>query len=206
MLMKGGSVMEMHVITNGRLADAVLMARLAVLAPYVDYIHLREKQKTARELHQLCEDLQKAGVPMSKLIVNDRVDVAASCGAAGVQLAWHSLPVSAVKRAFPNLRAGCSVHSVEEAVQAEQSGANYVVYGHIYGTDSKPGVPPRGPDALARVTTAVDIPVIAIGGIHPIHLDELNASGAAGFAVMSAVMDVPDAIQAVKAYVDRRKT
>lgn len=198
--------MEMHVITNGKLEVEALAAKLAAVAPHVDYVHLREKRKTARELLQLCEILSGEDVSMSKLIVNDRVDVAVACGAAGVQLAGHSLPVQVVKRAYPSLRAGCSVHSVVEAQQAEQSGADYVVYGHLYETGSKPGLTPRGPEALARVVAAVAIPVIAIGGIGPQHLRELEASGAAGFAVMSSVMDAPDAAQAVQAYIDRRKT
>ncbi|MEK1830709.1 thiamine phosphate synthase [Priestia megaterium] len=73
----------------------------------------------------------------SKIIVNDRVDVAHALKAKGVQLAYHSLDVSVVIDAFPSLIVGKSVHSVEEALEAEKDGAHYILYGHIYSTHSK---------------------------------------------------------------------
>ena len=88
------------------------------------------------------------------------------------------------------LRAGTSVHSVDEAVKAQQAGALWLIAGHIYATDCKKGLPPRGTDFLRAVCQAVSIPVYAIGGIRPeeTQLQEVMDCGAAGGCIMSGMM------------------
>lgn len=87
---------------------------------------------------------------------------------------------------------GCSVHSVEEALEAQRLGATYLTAGHIYTTDCKKGLPPRGLDFLRSVCKAVSIPVYAIGGIHPgtKQLSEVMNYGAAGGCIMSDMMKI----------------
>ncbi|MBT2730394.1 thiamine phosphate synthase [Bacillus sp. ISL-75] len=106
--------------------------------PYVTSIHLREKQKTARELFQAVDLLSK-DIPLSKIIINDRGDVAFATRVSGVQLAFHSLESAIVKKAFPELRVGSSIHSYHEGEKALQDGTDYVLFGHVYPSQSKPG-------------------------------------------------------------------
>jgi thiazole tautomerase (transcriptional regulator TenI) len=177
---------ELHFISGGATAESFIAAAVQV-HPLVDYIHLRDKSLGARELAALGEQLLKHSVPASKLIVNDRVDVALAIGAAGVQLAWNSLEPAQVKQRWPELRAGRSVHSPEEAEEAFRRGADYVLFGHVFETGSKPGQPPRGLEQLAETVRRSTGPVVALGGIRPSHVPLLLKAGAAGYAVLSGI-------------------
>ena len=173
---------------------------VAEIHPYVTKLHLREKQKTAQDLYQTINLLTKANVPLSKIVINDRVDVAIATGASAVQLAWHSLDVAVVKANFPLLAVGCSIHSFEEGVRAQQKRADYLVYGHIFPTHSKLGRKPKGIEQLKKITEFLAIPVIAIGGILPENAKQVIQTGAKGIAVMSGIFDADDPIAAVTAY------
>ncbi|MED0653812.1 thiazole tautomerase TenI [Anoxybacillus geothermalis] len=184
----------LHFISTGRQTADEFAAICARIHPYADAIHIREKEKTAREVAEFVAALLYAGVPPQKIIVNDRVDVAAVYGVGGVQIAYHSLPVRAVRRSFPDLTVGCSVHSLTEAKQAEEDGAHFCLYGHMFPTASKPGLPPRSIDSLREMAASVCIPVIAIGGIHAGNACRVMEAGAAGVAVLSAVFLAPDPV------------
>lgn len=184
----------LHFISTGRQTADEFAAICARIHPYADAIHIREKEKTAREVAKFVTALLRAGVPPQKIIVNDRVDVAAVYGVGGVQIAYHSLPVRAVRRSFPDLTVGCSVHSLTEAKQAEEDGAHFCLYGHMFPTASKPGLPPRSIDSLREMAASVCIPVIAIGGIHAGNACRVMEAGAAGVAVLSAVFLAPDPV------------
>ncbi|MED1862685.1 thiazole tautomerase TenI [Fictibacillus nanhaiensis] len=191
---------QLHVITTGRQNDDILVNIAASIHPYITMLHVREKTKSAKELSQLIVLLQKAGVPSSKIIVNDRVDVALCSGVKGVQLTHHSLDVSKVRRALPEMMIGSSVHSVSEAQEAEQNGADFIIYGHIFKTDSKRDAEPRGLDQLQHVVDQTAIPVIAIGGITPKNVQDVMKTGAAGIAVMSGILEAKSPLQAVRLY------
>jgi len=169
--------------------------------PYITAIHLREKQKTAQELFQAVQRLTNENIPLSKIIINDRVDVACVTRARGVQLAFHSIDAALVKENFPQLLLGNSIHSYEEGQQAKENGADYVLYGHVFPSQSKPGKTPKGLEELARLTQ-LDIPVIAIGGITPENTGQVLQAGSKGIAVMSGVLDAHDPKAAVKAYLN----
>ncbi|MEH7547495.1 MULTISPECIES: thiamine phosphate synthase [Bacillaceae] len=194
---------ELHIISNGKMPIEQLQEILIDIHPYVTSIHLREKQKTARELFQAIDLLSK-DIPLSKLIINDRVDVAFTTRVAGVQLAFHSLAPAIVKRVFPQLRVGSSIHSISDGEKALRDGADYVLFGHVYPSQSKPGKTPKGIEELSRVTK-LDIPVIAIGGITPENTKPVIHAGASGIAVMSGVLDSHDPLSAVKSYVNALK-
>ncbi|MCM3339911.1 thiamine phosphate synthase [Paenibacillus sp. MER TA 81-3] len=155
--------------------------------PYVDAIHVRQKQWTARMMWDAVEQYREAGIPQHKLIVNDRVDVAAAANLRGVQLAYHSLPPHAVRAAFAQLLMGVSVHDEREARQAEQQGADYIIYGHVFPTACKPGREPKGEEALRRCRQAITIPIVAIGGITYDNIGKVISAGASGVAVMSGI-------------------
>lgn len=192
--------MQLHLITDGKKTKGELVAILSEVHELVDFIHVREKHRSALEVFKLVDELIKSGVRPGKIIINDRVDVAHVLNVGGVQLAYHSLRVSEIRRNFPDLRVGKSVHSYEEAIQAEMDGAHFILYGHIYSTSSKEGLKPKGLMEFKRLTKSLKIPVIAIGGITPDKFQELRASGAGGIAVMSGIMDAENNAHAAKAF------
>lgn len=194
---------ELHLVSNGEMALEQLAAVAGEVAPYVDAIHLREKRRTAAELLAAVEMMLRAGVPRAKIIVNDRADVAWAARVGGVHLAHHSLPVQAVRQMHGErqvLRIGRSVHEAAEARIVARDGADYIFFGHVYPSASKPGLPARGLVALADTAGSVAIPVLAIGGIEPRHVPELLQHGAAGIAVMSGIWNAPRPIEAAQQY------
>ncbi|MFP5105863.1 thiamine phosphate synthase [Neobacillus sp. C211] len=192
---------EIHIISNGKMPIEQLCEIVSEIHPYITAIHLREKQKTAKELFQAVQRLTNENIPLSKIIINDRVDVACVTRARGVQLAFHSLDTALVKENFPQFLLGNSIHSYEEGQQAKENGADYVLFGHVFPSQSKPGKTPKGLRELARLTQ-LDIPVIAIGGITPENTGQVLQAGSKGIAVMSGVLDAPDPLAAVKAYLN----
>ncbi len=157
--------------------------RSAFCAP-VDYVQLRENDMASRRLAFLVEDLrarrEKQG---TRLLVNERLDVAASCGADGVHLSSDLLPLSAL-RAFDgdDLIWGVSCHGGEEAEKAAQAGACYVLLGPVFETPSKPGATPLGLAALADICRRFPVPVFALGGVGRENAKDCIQAGAAGVA------------------------
>jgi thiamine-phosphate diphosphorylase len=190
----------LHVVSDRHRHTLPLPEALALAAQGGAHVlQIREKKAPAAEVYDLCLEVrarcEEAGV-RPKLFVNDRIDIAIAIGADGVHLAAKSLPVAVVRRiakesGWPGV-IGCSVHSLEEAVAAEAAGADYVTFGHVYASESHPGVPPRGVYALRRVVEAVNIPVIAIGGIDHTNVSAVLATGCRGVAVIGAVLNQPD--------------
>ena len=174
--------------TRGRELVTVVGECLAAGLPAVQ---AREKDLGAADLTLLCRRLRGLTLDtQALLIVNDRVDVALAVGADAVQRASTSLPVKDIRGLVGGqLRIGASVHSLQDAIEAEVNGADWVVFGPIYDTPSKRGFgPPQGLDKLTRVATTVKIPVIAIGGITPERAREVMSAGAHGVAVISAIL------------------
>ncbi|MCD1260523.1 thiamine phosphate synthase [Paenibacillus athensensis] len=192
---------ELHAVTTGRQAMELLTAIAAAIHPYVTAIHVREKHLSAAALQALAERLLAAGVPGERLYLNGRLQVARDMGLGGVQLPgdWPKLERAGQTDAG-SLRIGVSVHSVKEALEREREGADYVLYGHIYATDSKLGLPPRGLEGLRELTLRTRVPVVAIGGITPLNAAAVCAAGAAGVAVMSGIWEADDPVQAAETY------
>lgn len=192
---------SLHVITTGRQSLEELLGLVSGWKPGdVDALHLREKGRGARELWSWHEALSRA-IPHTPVYINDRLDAAWAAKAPGVQLGYASLPPAAARRLLgPGTRIGVSVHSPEEAALAEGEGADYVIFGHIFPTASKQDLPPRGTDALQRVVQACRLPVLAIGGITPDNAAEVVATGCAGIAVLSGILEHPDPVGQLKRY------
>lgn len=192
-------MMRLHLISTGSIHPLDEIKTFQSLQPYTDQLHLREPNLSAAELLDLIDALLAHGYSLDQLTVHDRVDVAHVAGI-GVQLTRRSLRVRDVRRHFPDLVIGKSVHSLAEALAAEAEGADRLLYGHIYSTASKPNMPPRGIDALKQVVTFTTKPVIAIGGITPERMPEIAATGATGIAVLSGILGQSDPLAAVKRY------
>ena len=158
-------------------------------------VQLRNKGDTARELLTVGGELRgltrEAG---ALLFVNDRLDVALALGADGVHLGPHDLPVDAVRQRAPtDLLIGRSADDPEVARRAVAEGADYIGCGTVYPTATKADAGEViGVRGLRRVAEAVPVPVLAIGGITVERAPEVAATGAAGVAVVGAVMGAPD--------------
>lgn len=151
-------------------------------------VHLRTSSTPGRRFHELASALAEfQNATGCWLIVNDRVDIAAAVGARGIQLASHSLGVTEARTVAPDIPAGISVHSVDEAVAAEESGACWCVAGTVFETPTHPESPEARVPFIEEVAAAVLIPVIAIGGIQPDHVAALREAGAYGIATIRGV-------------------
>lgn len=195
---KGMNALELHAVTDGSKSVEQLADIILSISASVDYVHIREKEKKAGEIIRLIELLIKSGFPNQKLVINDRLDVALVTGIRNVHLPGCGIPVQKVKGAFPDIRTGVSVHSLEEAVTAEKDGADYIMFGHIFQTNCKKGKAPKGVDVLRKITECVKIPVIAIGGIEPGNIKQVLEQRAAGAAVMSYIFSSSDPENAAK--------
>lgn len=192
-------VTDRHLLNEASPLDALLHHIENAAAAGVDWIQIREKDLSARELLDLTRravtSAQGKVAPnkrhLPRIIVNDRIDVALAAGAAGVHLAATSIPPA---RAVAWLRSGngpanfsvgLSCHSVADAVAAEQAGVNYIFFGPVYETPSKASFgKPQGTGALAEACHAVSIPVIAIGGITKTNAPTCVKAGAFGIAAI----------------------
>ncbi|MBS2970266.1 thiamine phosphate synthase [Metabacillus sp. KIGAM252] len=192
--------MEFHVVTNGKLGFDEIIRFMKIAGSKIDYLHIREKEKTAMDIYEGVRSLIASGIPAEKLIMNDRADIAWAVGLTRVQLGYKSLSPSAVKSAVPDIHAGQSIHSLEEAMIAEKSGADSVLFGHLFETGSKKGLLPKGIESAKRLACRLSIDVLVIGGIKPMHIQTLSEGKIAGFAVMSGIWESSSPISAVEEY------
>jgi thiamine-phosphate pyrophosphorylase len=178
--------------TRGRpLLDVLTSA----LTAGVRAIQIRERDLSSRELLRLAQAVhQLTSASGAQLLINDRVDVAKTLDGVGVHLRANSLPVAAARKILGGQRLiGSSTHSVEEVVQAEAEGADYVVLGPIYETPSKTAYgAPLGVRALEEACRRVRVPVIGIGGVTAARVEEIRRVGAFGVAVVTAVLGAVD--------------
>jgi thiamine-phosphate pyrophosphorylase len=188
---------RLHVITDTTLQSRFTHAELAerAIAGGADVVQLRHKGWTTRELVAAAVEVQavcrRHGVP---LIVNDRLDVALAVGAAGVHLGQEDLPADLARPLLPaGGLLGASARTEERILAAVAAGADYIGYGPVFPTSSKPDAETaKGVEGLRRMRRATDCPIVAIGGITVERVAGVIAAGAHGIAVISAVCCRPD--------------
>lgn len=188
--------------TNGRPLVPLLQRVCSTAAPV---IQLRERDLSARDFLRLVHDVQAmTALHQPALLINDRLDVALAMEGVGVHLRSNSLPVSIARRLLGTRRLlGISVHGVEEAVQAESQGADYLILGPIYETPSKQVFgPPLGIHTLERACRLVRIPIIGIGGVTSSRAREVRRAGAFGVAVITAILGAADVESATRELLD----
>lgn len=176
----------------------------AALGAGTRVVQLRAKNALGRAL--LCEarDLvELCHAHGALLIVNDRLDVAMAAGADGVHVGQDDLPQAAARAvAGPDLLIGVSASFPEEALAVEREGADYLGFGAMYPTPTKPDAEYAGPQMLAEVRRAVRLPIVAIGGITLENAPAVLAAGADLVAVVSAISGVPEPGRAAKAFLE----
>jgi thiamine-phosphate pyrophosphorylase len=158
------------------------------------FLQLREKNlddahflEEARELQALCRE---RGVPF---IVNDNVDVALAMGADGIHVGQHDMEAGDVRRLLgPDRILGVSAQTVEQALLAQERGADYLGVGAVFPTGSKDDADDVSFEELRAICEAVTIPVVAIGGISLSNVKKLAGSGICGIAVISAIFAQKD--------------
>jgi thiamine-phosphate pyrophosphorylase len=173
------------------------------LAASVDMVQIRERDLPARDVFIVTEAIaESARRKGARVLVNDRADIAASAGS-GVHLTTRSLTVEVVRAAFgPDMLVGVSTHTFEEAIAAQQGGADFVVFGPVFETVSKKDYgEPVGLEALHQVATRLTIPVVALGGIKPSNFRkalDAGAAGVAGISMFTEARDLSSLVAAIK--------
>ncbi len=158
----------------------------------VTLVQLREKNvdggiflQRAVAVKNLCD---KYNVP---LLINDRIDVALACKAAGVHLGQDDIPPSAARAILgPDAIIGVSAHSCEEALAAEKDGADYLGVGAVFPTNSKDDASEVGLNMLKEIRQISKLPIVGIGGINAQNYTQVRAAGAQGAAIISGILGV----------------
>lgn len=187
---------RLHGRTLGEVVEQVILGGATM-------VQLREKDKTpdeilasAREIVPICK---KYGVPF---IMNDSIELARAAGADGVHLGQSDVPGDNVRELAGDLILGLSANTIESAKRAQALGADYLGVGAVFGTTTKHDARHLSPEALREITSAVDVPVVAIGGINADNILQLTGCGMQGAAVVSALFAQDDPEQATR---DMRK-
>jgi thiamine-phosphate pyrophosphorylase len=166
-------------------------------------VQLREKDMPTRELLATAYEMRKlTGRYGAMLFINDRVDIALCVNADGVHLGQSSIPVRAARKVIGTRgMIGASTHSVEEALEAEEGGADFITFGPLYHTPSKLIYgEPVGIEALRRLKGRVSLPVFGIGGIQREMVQEVIDAGAHGIALIRGILGDTDIQGAAESY------
>ena len=167
----------------------------AAIAGGVTMVQLREKDASSREFYRLaCAVRRITEARRVPLVINDRLDIALAAGAEGLHIGQSDLPVDAARKIAGNrLFIGVSARTLEQALSAQAGGADYLGVGAVFPTGSKADAGEAiGLAGLAEICSAVDIPVAGIGGIGPQNAGAVMKTGAAGIAVISAILSQRD--------------
>jgi thiamine-phosphate pyrophosphorylase len=161
----------------------------AILEAGIRWVQYREKNKTKKEIFFYALKLREITWHFNAcFIVNDYADIALAVDADGVHLGQEDLPLKEARRIMGNKIIGISTHNLQEAIEAERGGADYIGFGSIFPTTTKDDASVQGLDALRKAKDSVKIPVIAIGGINTDNVKSVFDAGCDGVAVSSGLL------------------
>ena len=181
-----------YVVSSDGDATTQVGAPCAAIDGGADVVQLRNKTAVPALLLDGARRVREHSLAHSAIfIVNDHLDLAIEAGADGVHLGQDDLPIAAARARWNGIL-GLSTHSLEQALEAEANGADYIGVGPVYATPTKPGRPAVGVELVEAVAPLVSIPWFAIGGIDGERLDAVLAAGATRVAVVRAVCDAAD--------------
>lgn len=171
----------------------------------VGLMQYRDKRGSALEIYETCRDLSRSLEPFpSRLIVNDRADIAALTGAGGVHVGQDDLPVAAARTIVgPDRWVGFSTHTFDQVRQADATDADYIAFGPIFPTTTKHTTDPTvGAEGLRRARELTKKPLVAIGGIRLENAEELWRAGADSLAVARDVVCADDPSSRAREYLE----
>ncbi|MFF2499481.1 thiamine phosphate synthase [Peribacillus sp. NPDC058075] len=183
---------SLYLVTDESLAIEELTKIIAEsVSGGVSIVQLREKNNSSLSFYNkafaLKQLLNELSIP---LIINDRVDIALAVAADGIHIGQDDLPLPVVKKVVPeDMIVGVSVSTLEEALEAERNGADYIGVGSVFPTKTKQDATLMAIGDLEEICRSVSIPAVAIGGITADNISDLSASGLSGTAVVSAIMN-----------------
>jgi len=167
-----------------------------------DLIQLRDKVSSDSKFLKTAKSLRKITRKRRVLlIINDRADIAIASDSDGLHIGGDDLPLAEARRLIGKDKIiGISTHSLQEALLAQENGADYIGVGPIFKTASKPDLKPIGPDIVSQISAHIDIPAFFIGGIDLNNLDEITGRGGKSIAVASAILNMTDISKTVRTF------
>lgn len=191
---------RLYAITDLREKDPQILAQIeGALRGGVDIVQLRSKILSDQVLLDLGTKIRRLTRKLKKLfIVNDRVDLMLAMDADGVHLGQEDIPIRVARRMIgdSNKLIGCSTHRLKQAIEAEREGADYIGFGPIFETPTKPTYQPVGLGSIREVVRRIKIPVICIGGIDRSNVRKVIKAGANRVAVVRAIFSSKDTYRA----------
>lgn len=200
---------RLYAITDIRTPDRSILEKVdSAYRGGADIVQLRSRSVSDRTLYDFGLAMRRLADSHKKLyFVNDRVDIALATGADGVHLGQDDLPAAQAKdirrKANADFWIGKSTHSLEQAIDAEKEGVDYIGVGPVYGTPTKPDYLPVGLELIAKVKAAIKIPFVAVGGIDQDNINEVQEAGANRIAVVRALFSAGDVYDAAKKLRDK---
>ncbi|WP_144550084.1 thiamine phosphate synthase [Peribacillus simplex] len=184
--------LSLYLVTEESLALEELARIIAEsVSGGVSIVQLREKNNSSLSFYKKASALKQLLNELSiPLIINDRVDIALAVAADGIHIGQDDLPLPVVKQMVPeDMIVGVSVSTLEEALEAERNGADYIGVGSVFPTKTKQDATLMAIGDLEEICRSVSIPAVAIGGITADNISTLSDSGLSGTAVISAIMN-----------------
>src|SRR3990172_2246279 len=163
-------------------------------------LQLRAKTMVPRDFLQLARSARSLSRSLDcRLIINDRADIALACDADGVHLGQEDLPLHAARKILGEKIIGISTHDIEQAIEAERAGADYIGFGPMFGTTTKEtGYGARGAERLRQIRAAIKLPIVAIGGIKEENVQQVGRAGADSAAIISDILGAEDVVEKTK--------
>lgn len=155
----------------------------------IKWIQYRDKEETRRNIYYNALRLRKITKEKGVfLIINDHVDIACAVDSDGVHLGQEDLPLNEARRIINDKIIGISTHSLEQAIEAQRGGADYIGFGPVFSTETKDAGLPKGVEELYKIKKSINIPVVAIGGINLDNVKRVLETGVDAIAVASAIL------------------
>lgn len=193
---------SLYLITDRRSLDGRTLERCveAAIKGGVTLVQLREKNTNTRDHYNIAlrlkEVTDKYGLP---LIINDRVDIAIAVDAAGVHLGPEDMPVDAARRLMgPDKIIGASANCIEEAVELQNKGADYLGVGALFSTSTKTDTESVSLEQLRLIKSAVSIPIVGIGGINTQNAGRVKKTGVDGIAASASILGSEDIFETAR--------